>query len=204
MNWLRPVAALAAMLTAMLVQAALIAPIATTATVSLPAVLVAAVAVSDGAAAGLTLGFATGLLADLGSTHPAGVLALVWMLLGAVCGLAAPSRRLRSDAITVAGCCVIAAAAATLLLAVVHGAGASVGTAMHALLPDLLGDTLLAAIVVPVVRAALRGETLRAPHPSTRGLDHRALEHRALGHRALGHRALGHAVAQGLGRGGRD
>jgi rod shape-determining protein MreD len=194
MNWLRPVAALAAILTAMLVQAALIAPVATTATVSLPAVLVAAVAVTDGAAAGLTLGFATGLLADLGSTHPAGVLALVWMFLGAVCGLAAPSRRLRSDVITVAGCCVVAAVAATLLLAVVHGAGASVGTAMHALLPDLLGDALLAAIVVPVVRAALRGETLRAPHPSTRALERRS----------LGHRSLGHAAAQGPGRGRRD
>jgi rod shape-determining protein MreD len=166
MNWLRPVAALAAILTAMLLQAAVIAPAATAATVSLPAVLVAAVAVTDGAAAGLTLGFVTGLLADLASTHPAGVLALVWMLLGAVCGLAAPGRRVRADVITVSGCCVIAAAAATLLLSVVHGAGASAGAAAHALWPDLIGDVLLAVIVVPLVHVALRGETLRATHPT--------------------------------------
>lgn len=167
MNGLRPVAALAAVLTALLLQAAVIAPVVPGAAASLPAVLVAAVALADGAAAGLTLGFVAGLLTDLGSNHPAGVLALVWMLLGAVCGAAAPGRRWRADVLTASLCCAAAAVVATLLLAVVHASGASIATALHAAVPALIGDALLAAVVVPLVRAAVHGETLRAPHPTT-------------------------------------
>lgn len=167
MNGLRAIAALAAVLTALLLQAALVAPVTPAAAVSLPAVLVAAVAVADGPAAGLSLGFVAGLLADLGSNHPAGVLALVWMGLGAVCGAAAPARRRREDVLTVALCCTGAAVGATLVLAIVHSPGASIAAALHAVVPALIGDALLAIVVVPVVRAAVRGETLRAPHPTT-------------------------------------
>ena len=166
MNGLRPVAALAAVLTALLLQAAVVAPVAPGAAASLPAVLVAAVAIADGPAAGLSLGFVAGLLADLGSNHPAGVLALVWMVLGGLCGAAAPARHRRADVLTVSLCCSGAAVAATLLLAVVHSPGASLVAALHATVPALIGDALLAAVLVPLVRAAVRGETLAAPHPS--------------------------------------
>jgi rod shape-determining protein MreD len=167
MNGLRPVAATAAVFTALLLQAAVVAPVSPAAAASLPAVLVAAVAVVDGAAAGMTLGFVAGLLADLGSNHPAGVLALTWMVLGVVAGVAAPGRRRREDTITVTICCAVAASAATLVLAVVHAPGASFGAAVHAFLPALVGDALLALLVVPLVRVAVRGETLQAPHPTS-------------------------------------
>ncbi len=38
------------------------------------------------AGAGMAFGFAAGLIADLGSAHPAGVLALCWLGVGLVCG----------------------------------------------------------------------------------------------------------------------
>jgi hypothetical protein len=67
---------LAALLTALLLQATLVGPLAMSVPVSLPAVLVAAVALVDGPATGMSFGFTVGLFADLGSSHPAGVLAL--------------------------------------------------------------------------------------------------------------------------------
>ena len=78
----RVAAALAAIITALLLQATLVAPVTAPWPVSLPAVLVAAVALVDGPATGMSLGFAAGLVADLGSHHPAGVLALCWLGVG--------------------------------------------------------------------------------------------------------------------------
>jgi hypothetical protein len=80
MNRARVAAALAALLTALLLQATLIGPVTMPLPVSLPALLVAAIALVDGPGAGLAFGFAIGLIADLGSEHPAGVLALCWLL----------------------------------------------------------------------------------------------------------------------------
>ena len=78
----RIAAALAGILTVLLLQATLVAPVCTPFAVSLPAVLVAAVALVDGPATGISFGFAAGLMADLGSRHPAGVLALCWLGVG--------------------------------------------------------------------------------------------------------------------------
>lgn len=163
MTRVRIVAAVAALLTALAVQSAVIAPLAMTAPISLPALLVAAVALSDGPGVGIAFGFTTGLVADLGSTHPVGVFALTWMVVGIVCGLAADKTSVRSDAIIAAGVCAAAAGAATGLFAVLNVGGASLGLAVGGLLPSLLGDVALALVLVPLVRGALRADTLRAP-----------------------------------------
>lgn len=161
----RVAAALAAILTALLLQATLVAPLTIPVPVSLPAVLVAAVALVDGPGSGLAFGFATGLLADLGSTHPAGVLALCWMGVGLLCGLAAGRGTVRRDAATAAVICAVASLAATTLLAVVNSGGATVGDGFKYLVPTGLGDALLALAVVPLVRVFLHTDSLRAPHP---------------------------------------
>ena len=166
MRFVRTVAALAAMLTAMLLQATVIAPLALPALISLPAVLVAAVALVDGPAVGMAFGFVAGLLADLGSSHPAGVLALAWTGLGVLCGRAAIGRSVRNDAVTTALCCTALSAAATILLAALHSGGTTVSLAVRELAPTFVGDVLIALVVVPVVRAFLRTETLRAPRPA--------------------------------------
>lgn len=162
----RVAAALAAMLTALLLQAALVAPLTMAVPVSLPAVLVAAVALADGPGTGMSLGFTVGLFADLGSHHPAGVLALSWLGLGAVCGLAGDRRTVRADAAVAAVGCALASVFATLLLAVLHTDGASAWLAVRNAVPAGLGDALLALVVVAVVRAFLRTDSLRAPRPA--------------------------------------
>jgi hypothetical protein len=113
----------------------------------------------------MALGFATGLIADLGSTHPAGVLALCWLGLGLVCGLAAEQRSVRRDAALAAVACAIAALIAALILELLHAGASGVGSALVQLIPSGLGDALLALAVVPVVRMFLRSGTLRAPRP---------------------------------------
>jgi cell shape-determining protein MreD len=160
----RLVAAIAGLLTVLLVQATLVAPVMTPWAVSLPAVLVAAVALVDGPATGMSFGFATGLVADLGSRHPAGVLALCWLGVGLVCGMLADRHSVRRDALIAGVVCALAAAVAILLLTVLHRGG-SVGTALSALVPTLVGDALLGLGVVPLVRRMLRSDSLRAPHP---------------------------------------
>jgi hypothetical protein len=160
----RLVAAIAGLLTVLLVQATLVAPVMTPWAVSLPAVLVAAVALVDGPATGMSFGFATGLVADLGSRHPAGVLALCWLGVGLVCGMLADRHSVRRDALIAGVVCALAAAVAILLLTVLHRGG-SVGTAFSALVPTAVGDALLGLGVVPLVRRMLRSDSLRAPHP---------------------------------------
>lgn len=153
-------AALAATITALLLQGTLVAPLAMAVPLSLPAVLVAAAALVEGPTTGIAFGFSLGLIADLGSNHPAGVLALSWLGLGLVCGLAGDRRTVVGDVVIVAGCCALAMLFAGLLLAVVHSGGATVWVAARSALPALAGDALLALAVVPLVRAFLRTETL--------------------------------------------
>jgi rod shape-determining protein MreD len=163
MNRARFVAALAAALTALLLQAVLVAPVTAPWPVSLPAVLVAAVALIDGPATGMSFGFAVGLLADLGSNHPAGVLALCWLGVGLLCGTLADRRGLRRDAVTAGVVCAAGSFVATLVLAVVH-AGAQATDAFTYALPAAAGDVVLALGVLAVARRMLRTDSLRAPH----------------------------------------
>lgn len=162
----RIVAALAVVITALLLQATLVAPIASPVPVSLPAVLVAAIALIDGPGPGMAFGFTAGLLADLGSTHPAGLLALCWTGVGLVCGLSAERRSVRRDAATVSVVCAIASSLATLLLAVVQLPAVPVWLALRDLIPAGLGDALLALALVPLSRAFLRSDSLRAAQPA--------------------------------------
>jgi cell shape-determining protein MreD len=157
------------MLTALLLQATLVAPVTAPVPVSLPAVLVAAVALVDGPAAGLAFGFATGLLADLGSPHPAGILALCWLGVGLLAGLLAERRSVRRDVLMTGAVCGLAAALATVLLTIVHGAG-SIQDAVTYAVPAGLGDAALALAIIPLVWRMLRTEALRAPHPVYREL----------------------------------
>jgi cell shape-determining protein MreD len=160
----RVAAALAAALTALLLQATVVAPATFPWPISLPAVLVAAVALVDGPATGISLGFAVGLLSDLGSRHPAGVLALCWMGVGLVCGRLAERRTVRRDAVIAGVTCALGAAAATVLLTVLHS-GAALSQAVTYLAPTALGDAVLAVLVVPLVRRMLGADSLRAAHP---------------------------------------
>ena len=131
---------------------------------SLPAVLVAAIALSDGPGTGLAFGFAAGLVADLGSAHPAGVLALCWLGIGLVCGVgAAAHTTVRRDAFVAAVVCGCGAFLVTVALSALGADGASVGAAVRGVIPAALGDGLLASVVVPVVRLFLRADALRAP-----------------------------------------
>jgi hypothetical protein len=158
----RFIAALTAMITALLLQGTLVAPLAVTVPLSLPAVLVAAAALVEGPTTGMALGFSVGLVADLGSSHPAGVLALSWLGLGLVCGLAGDRRTLLGDVVIASVCCTVATLFTGLLLAVVHAGGATVWEALRGTLPAGVGDALLALAVIPLVRTFLRTETLRA------------------------------------------
>jgi rod shape-determining protein MreD len=167
----RTVAGAAALVTALLLQAALIAPLTMPVPVSLPAVLVAAVALVSGPSTGMSFGFTVGLIADLGSNHPAGVLALSWLGLGVVCGLAADRRSVRGDAAVAAIFCMVATVFATLVLTLVHAGGATVWQAIHDAVPAGLADALLALALVPVVRLFLRTDTLRASRVLVNHLD---------------------------------
>lgn len=167
----RVAAAVAVIVTGLLLQATLIAPWTLPIPISLPAVLVAAVALVDGPGPGMAFGFAAGLIADLGSTHPAGVLALSWLGVGLICGLAADRCTVRRDAATAATVCALASGVTGLLLTLVNSGGASVANAFGYLIPTGLGDALLALAVVPVTRAFLRTDSLRAPHPVLTELD---------------------------------
>lgn len=169
MHRVRPVAAAAAIVTALLLQATLVGPLTTAVlgpvATGLPAVLVAAVALVDGPGAGMSLGFAAGLIADLGSDHPAGVLALGWLGLGLLAGVLGERRRLVADVLTITLTCAAAAGVTSLLLVAVHADGAAVGFALRTLPAAALVAGLLAVPVLPLVRAALRSPTLRPPHP---------------------------------------
>ncbi|MGN6609016.1 MAG: rod shape-determining protein MreD [Jatrophihabitans sp.] len=165
MNRARYLAAGTVALTILLLQATLVTPVAHTVPVSLPAVLVAAVALQDGAGTGLTFGFVVGLLADLGSPHPAGVLALAYMAVGLVCGTVTAWHSIPRGALVSGVTCGAATAAATALLAVLGRNGASFETAVLTAVPAAIVDGLLALLLIPLARRFLRTDSLRAPAP---------------------------------------
>lgn len=167
MTRVRVAAALAAMITVLLLQATVVAPTTYPWTVSLPALLIAAVALREGPGSGMSLGFATGLVADLASRHPAGVLALAWLGVGLAGGLLADRGRVRRDAVVAAALCTAAGTATSLGLAVLSGTASMSGAAAdaRAVVPTLLVSGALAMVIVPLVRAMLASEALRARQP---------------------------------------
>jgi cell shape-determining protein MreD len=160
----RLIAASAAILTVLVLQAVVLTPLVVPLAISLPAVLVATVGVEVGVSAGLSVGFSVGLLADLASRHPAGVLALAWLLLGGGCGLLAePRRRLLLSAIIVtlaSGLCGLVTFLALNLLDAPAGS-LRAGIALSG--PSTIGDAALALLMVAAVRAVLRALRVRAP-----------------------------------------
>ena len=162
----RVAAAIAALLTALVLQASLVGPLTDAVPASLPALLVAAVGLVDGPGSGLAYGFAAGLVADLGSEHPAGVLALTWLGVGLLSGLLkAPNARLRHDVVLAAAVTALAGVVSTALLAVLGYDGATLTDAVRYAVPTVLFDLLLAVAVVPLVRLFLNTDRLRLPRP---------------------------------------
>jgi rod shape-determining protein MreD len=166
----RAAAAAASILTSLLVQASLIGPLTFPVPVSLPALLVIVVAIYAGPGTGLAMGFVSGLLADLGSDHPAGVQALCWMgagLLAGIMGGLATERgyRARGVAVLAAGIGAVTAWSVGLFLAVLGSHAATIGLAFRSVIPVGLTDALLALALVPVVRAVLQAQGVRAPRP---------------------------------------
>jgi rod shape-determining protein MreD len=160
----RVAAAMAGIVTALLLQATIVAPVTAPYPISLPAILVAAIALVDGPATGMSFGFAAGLTADLGSHHPAGILALCWLGVGLLCGTVADRRSIRRDALTAGVVCGLASGLAALLLVVVRSGG-TVRDAVVYTVPATIGDVVLAVVVVALVRRMLSADSLRAPHP---------------------------------------
>ena len=171
MTFARAVAALAALLTALLLQATLIGPATMSVPASLPAVLVGAVAIWTGPATGMLLGFVTGLVADLGSEHPAGVLALCWLVLGLTLGrLANPHRNLISALVLTACGAAASSLVAGWALAMVHlpETGRHIDSLLDPVItfvPAVLGNLVLGLVVVPATRAALKTDLLRDRKP---------------------------------------
>jgi cell shape-determining protein MreD len=162
----RVAAAVAALLTVLVLQGALVGPLADTVPASLPAVLVAAIALVDGPGAGMAFGFAAGLITDLSSEHPAGLLAACWLGIGLLCGrLNAPNARMRHDVLVAAIVCGLATAASGVLLVVLGADGATLADAVRGVLPAIVLDGVLALLVVPLTRLFLRSDRLRAPRP---------------------------------------
>lgn len=162
---------MAAIVTALLLQATVVGPASYPWPASLPAVLVAAVALVDGPGTGMSFGFAAGLVADLASRHPAGVLAVTWLAVGLLCGRIADQRSVRRDAVITGVVCAALSLFTVVLLAVVRSylSFDVVGTALRHLLPTALIDAALALVLVPLVRAALRTQSLHAARDSRPG-----------------------------------
>ncbi|MBV9592407.1 MAG: rod shape-determining protein MreD [Actinobacteria bacterium] len=157
----RAVAALAAVVSAMIVQAGLVVPLAGHIPVSLPAILVAAVALATGPSTGIALGFTAGLLADLASQHPAGVLALCWLGLGVGAGLLAEHTTKRR-AIIAGALAALSTFAAGLLLAALGPYGTPAMDCIRYAGPAAIGDVAVALALTPIVQAMLRSPALRA------------------------------------------
>ena len=87
MTIVRGAGGLAAVVTAMLLQATVVGPLVYPVPVSLPLLVVVAVALLCGPSTGIALGFGAGLLADLTANHPVGLLALTWLGAGVVAGI---------------------------------------------------------------------------------------------------------------------
>lgn len=182
----RALLGLAALLTALLVQATVVSPATMSIPVSVPLVLVLAAAVLAGPSTGIGFGFGAGLLADLASAHPMGLLAFTWLCGGLVAGVfggvltatagdGAPSRRTlpRRIALRCDQCLFIGAAAALTsafaasLNAVLSAAHDPLTRTLLLCLPAGLLDAALAVLVVPAVAAAVNCAALR-PRATTR------------------------------------
>jgi len=160
----RVAAAAALILTALVLQATLIAPVTMPFPVCLPVVVVGCVALVSGPGTGISLGFATGLLADLGSSHPAGLLALLWLGVGIVCGLLGDRLRTLRQGVIVMG--VVALASSVLagaLMILIRHPDLTLGQLVVRAAPTAVGDILLAALVLPLARAMLNTDALRRP-----------------------------------------
>ena len=164
-------AAVAAAVTAVLLQGALIGPLTAPWPVSLPAVVVASTALRAGPATGMVFGFGLGLVADLAGEHRVGALALAWLLLGVAAGslgelvcAVGPTHRLRwlKRAVAVGLLC-----GAATLLALALGTTLDARAAL-AVVPAAAVDAGLALIVLPLVTGALRSPALR-PAPALGG-----------------------------------
>ena len=166
----RIAAALAIILTALVLQATFIAPVSGSLPVSLPAVVLACIALVSGPGTGISLGFAMGLLADLGSEHPAGLLAFAWLALGIACGLLGDQLQgIRQGVLVAGGLAALASTFAGLVLLVVHQPDATLWQVVWHTVPTAVGDVVLALLVLPLVRVSLRSDALRRPvAPSTR------------------------------------
>jgi cell shape-determining protein MreD len=166
----RIAAAIAAVLTALVLQASFIGPVAVPLPISLPAVLVACIALVSGPGTGISLGFTAGLLADLGSEHPVGLLALAWLGVGVAAGILGEQLHSTREGAVVAGVlAAIASALGGLVLLVVHQADATLWQVGWRAIPAAVGDGVLAFALLPIVRAMLRTPALRRPPaPSTR------------------------------------
>jgi cell shape-determining protein MreD len=163
MNPRRVIAGAVAVITALLLQAGVVSPVVAPLAVSLPAVLVASVGLMAGPSAGMSVGFSSGLLADLASPHPAGVLALAWLLLGLATGLAGDPRRRLLVSIALAGVAVgVVGLVVVVVLVVVGSPSSPLGTVVPLALPSALGDLGLAALVLPMTRAVVRAVPLPA------------------------------------------
>lgn len=167
----RLAAAAAGVLTVLLLQATLIGPLAFPVPVSLPALLVIVVGCYAGPGVGIGLGFSTGLLADLGSDHPAGVQALCFLGAGLVAGklggLAIQRGYATRPMAALAALIGTGTCAATgLLLAILGSHAASLRSTVLSLPPVALTEALLGLLLVPVVRRLLRAQGVRAPRPA--------------------------------------
>ena len=154
-----------ALLAAVLVVSAVLAQTTLIAPLHLPygwpdlvLVVVVAIALAGGATAGMAAGFGGGLLADLLSDHPAGVLALLLCVVGFGCGLLpdGPRRRIPARLAVVAGAAVAAVLGYAGLLAIL-GSPRLDWRVIAAYLPGSAAyDVILALIVVPAVSAMYR------------------------------------------------
>lgn len=164
----RLAAAVAGVLTALLVQATLIGPLTFPVPVSLPALLVIVVGIYAGPGVSVGLGFSTGLLADLGSDNPAGVQALCFLGAGLVAGILgglATQRGYgtRGVAALAAGIGTATALAVGVLLSILGSHAATLSTTAMSLVPVGSTEALLGLLLVPAVRKLLRAQGIRAP-----------------------------------------
>ncbi|MCW2522507.1 MAG: rod shape-determining protein MreD [Frankiales bacterium] len=163
--------AAASILTALLLQATVVGPVTFPVPVSLPALMVIVVAIYAGPGVGLALGFSTGLIADLGSDHPAGVQALCWMAAGLVAGMLgglAVERGYGTRGVAALAALIgaVTACSVGLLLALLGSHAATIGLALSAVIPVGLTEALLGLALVPAVRALLRSQGIRAARPT--------------------------------------
>lgn len=118
-------------------------------------VLVIGTALAGGASLGMTTGFAAGLLSDLLSNHPVGVLALCFAVAGLLTGLLETDAE-RSVVWPLAVVAVGSAGTFLLYLGLLGLLGRPAADSLGALPATVLYDVMLTPFVVPVVSAVAR------------------------------------------------